>query len=217
MQRAATTVLTILGAQPSGDTGARAAAAALSAGRNVRLVGGEAHAGEPHALGTLGAAVRDAVAGSRATYTLTLFDPLAVLAGAWTATFDGQANHGDLEVAVSATQAAAESGAITLPDYYLAADLDTWPATRRHLYLGVLHELAPQRVIPLPGTPVPAVLSEIGPARWWPPLSRVLQQLASSVPDAAPRRGPRGVGLLDPAGGAHPPASELATSADDVG
>jgi hypothetical protein len=50
-------------------------------------------------------------------------------------------------------------GSIELPDYYLALDAESWTATRRHWFLGVLHTAAPARVVPdqlVPGSALPA-------------------------------------------------------------
>jgi hypothetical protein len=112
-------------------------------------------------------------------------DPLAAVADAWVALYDGSGARGDLEVAVAAVRAASRSREVDLPDYYLVAGADGLPATRRHWYLGVLVEAAPHRVVPVAAT-APAVLAALGrlPAgRWWPDLETLLTTAVDVVPD----------------------------------
>ena len=72
-------------------------------------------------------------------------DPLAAVADAWVRYYDEQGPIGELEVAVAETLARWRVGSIELPDYYLVLDAESWGATRRHWYLGVLHGAAPAR------------------------------------------------------------------------
>ena len=211
MQRAQTTVVAVVDATAEGDV-ARSAARRLASARNVRYVADEAGGA---GLAARGAATLREVARTQATYAVSAFDPLGRVAEAWTRTYTGVAARGELEVAVEETRSAAQASALELPDYYLVLAPDDWPATRRHWYLGALHEHAPHRVVPTGARPEPAVLAELAAGRWWPPLERLLDRLVARLPDAAPSTGPRGAGLLDPAGRAHPPASELAASGDD--
>jgi hypothetical protein len=71
------------------------------------------------------------------------------------------------------------------PDYYLVLDPETWEATRRHFYLGVLHRAAPSRVVPVVGTPerVGAQLGGLRSGRWWPEVDRLLDSIDRVVPD----------------------------------
>ncbi len=211
MQRAQTTVVAVVAASAEGDL-ARQAARSLASARNVRFVDDEAGG---TGLAARGATTLREVARTQATYAVGSFDPLGAVANAWTRTYTGVAARAELEVAVEETRSAAQAGALELPDYYLVLAPDDWPATRRHWYLGALHEHAPHRVVPTVARPQPAVLAELAAGRWWPPLERLLDRLVARLPDAPPSSGPRGAGLLDPAGRAHPPASELAVSGDD--
>ncbi|MGM0819126.1 MAG: hypothetical protein ACQETV_07020 [Actinomycetota bacterium] len=211
MQRAQTTVVAVVAASPEGDA-ALDTARRLASARNVRLVD-DAAAGV--GLAARGAATLRAIAGTQATYAVSAFDPLGRVAEAWTRTYAGVAARGELEVAVEETRSAAQAGALELPDYYLVLAPEDWPPTRRHWYLGALHEHAPHRVVPTDARPDPAVLAGLDAGRWWPPLERLLDRLVARLPDAPPSTGPRGAGLLDPAGRAHPPASELSASGDD--
>jgi hypothetical protein len=92
---------------------------------------------------------------------------------------------GDLEVAIAETLQRWRARAIELPDYYLVLDPDTWEATRRHFYLGVLHRAAPSRVVPVIGTPerVGAQLGGLRSGRWWPDVDRLLDGIDRVVPD----------------------------------
>ncbi len=112
-------------------------------------------------------------------------DPLAVVADAWVGWFDQQAPAGTLEVAVAETVQRWRADSIDLPDYYLVLDADSWDATRRHWYLGVLHRASPSRVVPTVGTPaeVEAQLSRLASGRWWPGLDELLSGIDRVVPD----------------------------------
>ncbi len=126
-----------------------------------------------------------AAKGIHAPYLAHDADPLAVVADAWVGWFDQQAPAGALEVAVSETVQRWRADSIDLPDYYLVLDADSWDATRRHWYLGVLHRAAPSRVVPAGGTPaeVEAQLSQLASGRWWPELDRLLSGIDRMVPD----------------------------------
>lgn len=204
MQRAQATVVAVVAEQPDADQAQRAVER-LAAARNVHALADPTDAEHAtRAATTLADAVR-----AGGTYVLTAFDPLAPLAAAWTARFDGTGTRGEFEVALDRVIGLWRGGGLELPDYYLALQPDDWTPTRRHWFLGVLHEAAPHRVVPVGSRPDPVELTGLRAGRWWPPLDRLLRDVERHVPDRVPAQGPRGAGLIDPAGRAHPPASEL--------
>ncbi len=207
MQRAHATIVSLVGAETDADA-AKAAVERMARARNVRALPDPSDGS--HA--TRAATNLTEAARSGGPYAVTAFDPLAPLASAWVARFDGTGTPGDFEVALKRVLELWRAGGLELPDYYLAVDPDSWTPTRRHWFLGVLHEAASHRVAPTDPRPGAEVLTELRAGRWWPPLDRVLRDIERRIPDAAPTAGPRGAGLLDPAGRAHPPASELVSS-----
>src|SRR5439155_24443796 len=111
-------------------------------------------------------------------------DPLAAVAEAWVRRFDEQGPIGELEVAVAETLARWRVGSIELPDYYLVLDAESWAATRRHWYLGVLHAAAPARVVPVPDPDAAArMLPRLGAGAWWPDVDDLLGGIERVVPD----------------------------------
>ncbi|MDP8969529.1 MAG: hypothetical protein M3N52_03330, partial [Actinomycetota bacterium] len=90
-----------------------------------------------------------------------------------------------LEVAVREAVAHWRAGRLELPDFYLLLDVDDWPPTRRHFYLGFLHRHAPVRVLPCAGTPEAAgrAISSLRAGRWWPGLDRLLADVEQAAPD----------------------------------
>ena len=111
-------------------------------------------------------------------------DPLAAVSDAWVRLYDEQGLIGELEVAVAETLARWRVGSIELPDYYLVLDAETWGATRRHWYLGVLHGAAPARVIPVPDPDAATrALPRLGAGVWWPDLDDLLAGIERVVPD----------------------------------
>lgn len=131
-------------------------------------------------------------------------DPLAVVADAWVARFDGAAPTGDLEVAVSQAVARWRAGTVELPDYYLVVDPQDLGVTRRHWLLGYLHQRAPARVVPVAGDPgeLRAALARLRAGRWWPDLDGLLDGIERVVPDqfAAPDGPDRGAAPGDDPG-----------------
>jgi hypothetical protein len=122
---------------------------------------------------------------SHSPYFVHDADPLAAVADAWVRRYDEAGPHGELEVAVAETLARWRPGSIELPDYYLALDAETWGATRRHWFLGVLHAAAPGRVVPTLATDADAALGHLASARWWPDLDELLAGIDRVVPDRA--------------------------------
>jgi hypothetical protein len=176
VQRIATTVVALVG-QP-----ARACLDALGQAANVATVRPDAAAPPlERAIAAWQAATR-----THTTYLLHDADPLAAVADAWVRRFDVErpGPAGDLEVAVAETLRRWRARAIELPDYYLVLDPETWEATRRHFYLGVLHRAAPSRVVPVTGTPeqVGAQLGGLRSGRWWPEADRLLDGIDQAVP-----------------------------------
>ena len=131
------------------------------------------------------AATYRAAAGTHLPYLAHDADPLGPVADAWVRWFDQQGPAGELEVSVNETLRRWRADTITLPDYYLVLDADTWEATRRHWYLGFLHRAAPNRVVPVAGTAaaVATELSQLGSGRWWPALDQLLTDVDKVVPD----------------------------------
>ncbi|MEV1174510.1 hypothetical protein [Nonomuraea sp. NPDC049784] len=131
---------------------------------------------------------------SAATYVVHDADPLADVATAWTAYFDGTGVAGALEVAIEAALGELRADRLTLPDYYLVLDPDGMTETWRHWWLGVLGGAAPVRVVPVHAS-AGAVAEELGrltAGRWWPAdLQTWLRGLPRVVPDQAglPRSG----------------------------
>jgi hypothetical protein len=120
-------------------------------------------------------------------YLLHDTDPLETVADAWVRRFDVElpGPAGELEVAVAEMLRRWRARAIELPDYYLVLDPETWEATRRHFYLGVLHRAAPSRVVPVVGTPerVGEQLGRLPSGRWWPEVDLLLDGVDLVVPD----------------------------------
>jgi len=111
-------------------------------------------------------------------------DPLAAVAAAWVRHFDEQGPIGELEVAVAETTARWRVGSVELPDYYLVLDAESWGATRRHWYLGLLHRAAPARVVPVTDPEAAArTLPRLGAGAWWPDLDDLLEGIERVVPD----------------------------------
>jgi hypothetical protein len=111
-------------------------------------------------------------------------DPLAAVADAWVRHYDEQGPIGELEVAVAETLARWRVGSIELPDYYLVLDAESWGATRRHWYLGVLHGAAPARVTPVPDPDAAArTLPRLRAGAWWGDLDALLDGIERVVPD----------------------------------
>lgn len=125
---------------------------------------------------------------SAATYVVHDVDPLAEVAEAWTAFFDGTGVVGALEVAVETALGELRAERVTLPDYYLVLNPEGMSETWRHWWLGVLAGAAPVRVVPVPASAT-AVAEELGrlrAGRWWPAdLEAWLRGLPRVVPDRA--------------------------------
>jgi hypothetical protein len=120
---------------------------------------------------------------SHSPYFVHDADPLAAVADAWVRRYDEGGPHGELEVAVAETLARWRPGSIELPDYYLALDAESWGATRRHWFLGVLHGAAPRRVVPASADGAELALGHLASARWWPDLDELLDGIDRVVPD----------------------------------
>ena len=190
MQRTSTTVVTLVGE--------RAAACVTALGRASNVVAHLADAGAApldRAVDAWGVAAR-----THSPYFVHDADPLAAVVDTWVRRYDEEGPIGELEVAVTEPVARWRARSIELPDYYLVLDAETWGATRRHWYLGVLHEAGPARVVPAVGDP--AVLADAlghrAAGRWWPDVDRLLDGVDRVVPDQIGRS------VAEPAGGHFP-------------
>lgn len=124
--------------------------------------------------------------GTNTTYFVHDADPLAWVAEAWAATFDGTGVVGDIETARTETLARWRAKTLDLPDYYLVVGLDEVPPTMRHWYLGVLGGAAPTRVALADSErSLVANLPRLDAGRWWPSLDRLLEGIEFVVPDGA--------------------------------
>jgi hypothetical protein len=177
VQRIATTVVALVGAS------ARACLDALARAANVATARPDAAAPPlERAVAAWEAATR-----THTPYLLHDADPLETVADAWMRRFDAErpGPAGELEVSIAETLRRWRARAIELPDYYLVLDPETLEETRRHFYLGVLHRAAPNRVVPVVGTPeqVGAQLGGLRSGRWWPEVDRLLDGIDRVVPD----------------------------------
>lgn len=121
-----------------------------------------------------------------ALYLLHDADPLAGVASAWAAHFDGTGAAGELEVATADVLARWRARTVDLPDYYLVVDAERLPPTLQHWYLGVLAGRAPVRVVAVrPETSLADELPALRAGPWWPPLDRLLDGIDRVVPDRA--------------------------------
>ena len=175
MQRISTTVIGLVGER------ARPTAEGLERASNIRV-----ELPDP-AAPPLDRAVAawQAAASAHLPYLVHDADPLALVADAWVRRFDEQGPAGELEVAVRETLARWRARSIDLPDYYILLDAESWDATRRHWYLGVLHRPAPTRVVPVPSATDQARsrIGKLTSGRWWPDLDRLLADVDRVVPD----------------------------------
>jgi hypothetical protein len=176
MQRISTTVIGLVG------EGARASAERLGRAPNIRV-----ELPDPAAPPLERAvAAWQAATGTQLPYLVHDADPLALVADAWVRRFDEQGPAGELEVAVRETVGRWRAKAIELPDYYLLLDPGSWGPTRRHWYLGLLHRVAPSRVVLSDAADkVSASIASLPSGRWWPELDRLLADVDRVVPDQA--------------------------------
>jgi hypothetical protein len=175
MKRIPTTVVTLVGDE------AHAASEDLGRAANVRAVLPDP---DDPPLERAVEAWRESSRSHR-TFTVHDADPLALVRDAWVAHYDEETPGGALEVAVSETLARWRSGALELPDYYLVLEAEDLATTERHWYLGVLHEHAPHRVVPVAPDPdlLRNALSHLRAGRWWDDLSDLLSRIDRVVPD----------------------------------
>jgi hypothetical protein len=175
MQRISTTVIGLVGER------ARPTAEGLERASNIRV-----ELPDPAAppLDRAVAAWQSATS-AHLPYLVHDADPLALVADAWVRRFDEQGPAGELEIAVRETVARWRARAIQLPDYYLLLDPESWDATRRHWYLGLLARAAPVRVIPAEATAdrLRTRIATLASGRWWPDLDRLLADVVRLVPD----------------------------------
>lgn len=175
MQRISTTVIALVGDQ------ARSCAQALGQAANIR-----AKLPDPAAPPLeRAAAAWQAATSTNAPYLVHDADPLALVADAWVRRYDQQGPAGELEVAVRETLARWRARTIELPDYYLLLDSESWAATPRHWYLGVLVRAAPVRVVPAEpaADQLHSRVATLPSGRWWPDLDQLLAGVDRVVPD----------------------------------
>jgi hypothetical protein len=121
-----------------------------------------------------------------APYLLHDADPLAWVADAWAARFEGGGVAGDLEVAVMETVARWRARSLDLPDYYLVVEPEDLSPVRRHWFFGVLASAAPARVRAVPASKrVVDQLAGLPTGPWWPGLDRLVADLDRILPEQA--------------------------------
>lgn len=140
---------------------------------------------------------------SAVPYFLHDADPLAWVEAAWARRFEAASPPGELEVAVTETVRRWRARSLELPDYYLLVDPESWDATRRHWYLGVMVGAAPRRVAAVAPVELVAALPRLPPGPWWPELDQLLAGIEHVIPEQAGDRpeGPvsiEGVQLVAP-------------------
>jgi hypothetical protein len=134
-----------------------------------------------------------------ASYLVHDADPLAWIAEAWSARFEGRGAIGDLEVAVSETVARWRARTLDLPDYYLIVDPEDFSPVLRHWFLGVLASAAPARVRAVSASK--AVIDQLGElptGPWWPGVDRLVADIDHILPEQAGELSmpPAGTGLI---------------------
>lgn len=176
MRRLATTVLAVVGED------AAACVSWFSTAVNVATV--EIEPEEDDVLVQARAVWAETVR-SRSRFTMHAADPLQEVGDAWVGEFGG-APRGRLEVAAAAAVASWRADSIGLPDYYLVLDPDSLPDAHKHWYLGVLHQAAPHRVVPVApeAADVAAAIGRLASGRWWPDLPEIMDGLATALPDS---------------------------------
>lgn len=181
-RRTATTVVAVVGTEAGSVPEQAAGACVERLGQATNVVPVHPDVDDPP-LDRAVAAWVDAVR-AHSPYLVHDADPLAAVADTWVRRFDEAGPIGELEVAVSETLARWRVGSIEMPDYYLVLDAESWPPTRRHWYLGVLHAAAPARVVPVPDPDAAArMLPRLGAGAWWPDLDDLLAGIEQVVPD----------------------------------
>ena len=182
MQRLSTTVVALVGPDPSGTgTSTEALVESVGAAANVRGV-------VPDDAPPLDRAVRawTEARRSRRTYVLHDADPLAAVVDAWVERYDAAGPPGRLETSVADVLARWRAQSLELPDFYLVVGAADFPRTRRHWYLGFLRAHAPQRVVLVDPSAeaVRGQLPRLPAGRWWPELPRLLDGVDRVVPDS---------------------------------
>lgn len=194
MQTLSTTVLAVVGSQSAGCL------ASFDDARNVTVVDPPRDLdASARAMEAWARTVR-----SRSLYTMLDADPLAPVVQAWSSSFR-QGPRGDLEIAVTEALGRWRAESIGLPDFYLVLNPDELSTSHRDWYLGVLHEAAPRRVIPVEaeGALVADAIGGLSAGRWWPALDQMLDDIEHTLPDrlmvadeSDPGRGSAGSSLI---------------------
>jgi hypothetical protein len=132
------------------------------------------------------AAAWDAARHTHTPYFVHEADPLAWVAAAWSARFEGSGEVGDLEVALAETLARWRAHKVELPDYYVISSPGQLPGTLRHWYLGVLAGARRSRVVVAgEGADLAALLATLPTGPWWPGLEQLLEGIENVVPEQA--------------------------------
>jgi hypothetical protein len=132
-----------------------------------------------------------------ASYLVHDADPLAWIADAWAARFEGRGVVGDLEVAVSETVSRWRARNLDLPDYYVIVDPEDLRPVLRHWFLGILTAAAPARVRAASASrPVIDQLGELPTGPWWPGVDQLVADIDRILPEQAGGLSVAGVGGL---------------------
>ena len=180
MRRNPSTVVVLAGEVPSQTL------AAIGRSMNVTLVNTEGDGLDSAADGLRRAA------GITSPYVLVNADPLAAVAGAWTAMWDVRrdtADTSDFELRAGEVVGAWRAGRFELPDYYLHISPNDAPDGPPDFYLGPLRSARPNRVAVAvaasPEAQAAEILHALGSLRhgpWWPPLDEIMASARDFYP-----------------------------------
>jgi hypothetical protein len=187
MRRETSTVVALVGETGDGLLAGLTRSPGVSVARAAEAATGPSAAGESAAARPgweAGALDLREAARHRSMYVIVPDDPLAGVAAAWRAMWDGPAGPGGaagFEEQAANALAAWRDKRFELPDYYLVVAPAQGDITGPDLYLGPLRAARPRRVAVagLADRPAQAgrlldTLRSLGHGPWWPPLDELL-------------------------------------------